>query len=137
MTNEQPAEYIGEEIELLREQEQLRQQRETFDQRKRQDSRWFLLKLVMGWASVVLLPGIGFTCGYVIFNHTEFTSATVTAATAALFVDTLGLIISVWRLVLGRGPDPLQPIEDTATPRDQTGLAGPSRRMSRRKAPSN
>jgi len=41
MTNEPPAEYIGEEIELLRAQEQLRQQRETFDQRKRQDSRWF------------------------------------------------------------------------------------------------
>lgn len=110
MTTQPPAEIIGDEIKLLEAQEQLRQRRETFDQRRRQDSRWFLLKLVMGWTSVVLLPGIGVTCGYVIFNFHDFEPATVTAATAALLVDTLGLVLSVWRLVLGKGHDPLQPI---------------------------
>lgn len=128
MTTEPPAEFISEEIELLRAQEQLRQQRETFDQHKRQDSRWFLLKLVMGWTSVVLLPGIGFTCGYVIFNHQHFSSATVTAATAALFVDTLGLVMSVWRLVLGKGPEPLQPIADAPASPQGVGLVGPNKR---------
>lgn len=130
MEDKRPVEPIGDEIALLREQELLRQQRETFDQRKRQDSRWFLLKLVMGWTSVVLLPGIGFICGYVIFNHAEFTSTTITAATAALFVDTLGLIMSVWRLVLGKGPDPLQPIGDTSAPHGQAGSVGAGSRRS-------
>jgi hypothetical protein len=132
MTTEPPAEFVAEEIELLRAQEQLRQQRETFDQRKRQDSRWFLLKLVMGWTSVVLLPGIGFTCGYVIFNYQDFSPPTVTAATAALFVDALGLVMSVWRLVLGKSPDPLQPIGDTPMPAAGASPASSGNRRARR-----
>jgi hypothetical protein len=136
MAAEPAAEFVREEIELLRAQEQLRQQRETFDQRKQHDSRWFLLKLVMGWTSVVLLPGIGFACGFVIFNHQDFNAATVTAATAALFVDTLGLVMSVWRLVLGKGPDPLEPIGDTLTQLTDaanpgSGRGGTSRRATR------
>ncbi|MGN2634597.1 hypothetical protein ACTD5D_00055 [Nocardia takedensis] len=109
-TTRRPSGIISDEIELLEAQERLRQSRETFDQRRRQDSRWFLLKLVMGWTSVVFLPGIAVTCGYVIFNFHDFDPATVTAATVALLVDTLGLVLSVWRLVLGKGHDPLQPI---------------------------
>lgn len=132
MATEPAAAFLGEEIELLRAQEQLRQQRETFDQHKRQDSRWFLLKLVMGWASVVLLPGIGFICGYVIFNYQDFSSATVTAATVALLVDTLGLVMSVWRLVLGKGPDQLKPLGDTLAPAAGAALTGLGRRGGRR-----
>jgi hypothetical protein len=81
---------------------------------------------------VVLLPGIGFTCAYVIFNYHDFSSATVTAATAALFVDTLGLVMSVWRLVLGKGPDPLQPIGDPPAPAAGAAAARPGRRVARR-----
>ncbi|GGO63136.1 hypothetical protein [Nonomuraea cavernae] len=131
MTPESSGGVVGEEIELLRAQEQLRQMQETFDQRKRQDGRWFLLKLVMGWTSVVLLPGIAFTSGWVIFNHQNFSSTTVAAVTAALLVDTLGLVLSVWRLVLGKGPDPLQPIGDT--PVLSAAVASPSTQTARRR----
>jgi hypothetical protein len=114
MTVEPAAEgRVRDEIALGTAQEHLRQQRETFDQRKRHDGRWFLLKLVMGWIAVALLPGIAVICGFVIFSPERYSTTTVAAATAALFVDTLGLVMSVWRLVLGKGPDPLQPVTDT------------------------
>jgi hypothetical protein len=133
MAVESTIEFVREQIELLKAQEQLRQQRETFDQRKRHDSRWFLLKLAMGWNAMLLLPGIGVVCSAVIFNHREFSPATVTAATAALFVDALGLVLNVWRLVLGKSPDPLQPIGNKT---DQSADASrPTSRGGARRAP--
>lgn len=114
MTTEQVTD-VCKEIALLQAQERLRQLRETFDQRKRQDARWFVLKLAMGWTSVALLPGIAFACGYVIVNHQHFSPGTETAAAAALFADALGLVISVWRLVLGRGLEPLKPLDELST----------------------
>jgi hypothetical protein len=50
-------------IALANEQEKLRQVSETFDQRKTQDARWFILRLAMGWIAVVFLPGIAFIFG--------------------------------------------------------------------------
>lgn len=92
---------VKETIALASEDEYLRQVRETFDQRKMQDARWNILRLVMGWIAVVLLPGVGVTAGWIIFHHASFTAATVTVATSTLLVDTVGLVISVWRIVLG------------------------------------
>jgi hypothetical protein len=109
---------IKETIALAGEQEYLRQARETFDQRKKQDGRWNILRLVMGWIAVVLLPGVGVTSGWIIFHHTEFSVETVTVATSTLLVDTVGLVISVWRIVLGTGPTALTPVVAAPT-RDQ------------------
>ncbi|WP_194831789.1 hypothetical protein [Nocardia sp. XZ_19_369] len=134
MTSEQPDEFAGVAIELARKQEQVRQLRETFNQRKKQDGRWFVLKLAMGWISVVLLPGIAITSGYIIFNFSDFEPATVTAATATLFVDTLGLVMSVWRLVLGKGHYPLQPIDDSAPTTPDAATVPVKRAASRRNA---
>jgi hypothetical protein len=97
-------------IGIARSQERLRQERETFDQKKRQDSRWFLLRLAMGWSAVVLLPAIGGISGWVIASHSHFSAGTVTLASSALFVDSLGLILAVWRIVLGVGPEDLVPV---------------------------
>jgi cytochrome c biogenesis protein CcdA len=97
-------------IVIARAQEQLRQERETFDQKKRQDGRWFLLRLAMGWSAVVLLPAIGGVSGWVIANHPNFAAGTVTLAASALFVDSIGLVLAVWRIVLGTGPEGLVPV---------------------------
>src|SRR6266851_2411997 len=78
-------------IERIR--ERLRQERETFDQHKLQESRWFILRQVMGYSAVVLLPVFMFVSSYILFNHAVFPGAVVTAAGAALLVDTLGLVI--------------------------------------------
>lgn len=97
-------------IVIARAQEQLRQERETFDQKKGQDGLWFALRLAMGWSAVVLLPMIGGVSGWVIAHHTAFAGSTVTLAASSLFVDSIGLVLAVWRIVLGAGPEGLVPV---------------------------
>lgn len=87
-------------VVLARATEQLRQERETFDQAKQHEGRWFVLRLVMGYAAVILLAAIMVVASYVLFNATQFPPAVVTAAGAALFVDVLGLLIAVWKIAL-------------------------------------
>jgi hypothetical protein len=101
---------VTETIEIANAQERLRQERETFDQRKEQDARYFKLRMAMGWIAVVLLPAIGVTCGWIIFHSHEFTSGTVGVAATALLVDALGLVVSVWKIVMGSGPQALEPV---------------------------
>lgn len=88
---------------LLRLEEQLRQERETFDHRKLQDSRWFSLRLRMGYTAAVMLPLVAMACAYVLFNHPQFPQSVVTSAGAALLVDVLGLVVAVWKVVLNPG----------------------------------
>ena len=88
---------------LLRVEEQLRQERETFDQRKEQEAQWFLLRLRMGYAAVILLPTIILISTYILFNYHTFPATVVTAAGGALFADVVGLIVAVWKVVLNPG----------------------------------
>jgi hypothetical protein len=87
-------------VVLARATEQLRQERETFDQAKQHEGRWFVLRLVMGYAAVLLLAAIMVVASYILFNALLFPTAVVTAAGAALFVDVLGLLIAVWKIAL-------------------------------------
>lgn len=112
---------IAETVTLARLQEQLRQERETFDQRKIHDRRWFYLKLAMGWSAVVLLPAVAVICGWIIVNHRAFTQTTVNTATVALLVDIVGVLVSVWRVVMGTGPASLAPVTKAETPGNQPG----------------
>jgi lipid-A-disaccharide synthase-like uncharacterized protein len=112
----EPSADVRDSIALEREAEQLRQERETFNQLKVQDNRWFLLRLVMGSVAVVLFPAIMFVCTWIIFHHQDFSSATVTVATTGLLGDSLGLVIAIWKLVLGtRGPERLAPVTQAPT----------------------
>lgn len=87
-------------IEIEHAIERIRQERETFNQRKKQDSQWFVLKLIMGFFSIILLAGILLFSVYVLLNNDDYPSSVVNSAGVALFVDILGLIISVWKIVL-------------------------------------
>ena len=87
-------------VVLARATEQLRQERETFDQARRHESLWFCLRLVMGYASVVLLAAIMIVASLILFRASQFPITVVTAAAAALFADVLGLLIAVWKIVL-------------------------------------
>jgi hypothetical protein len=89
--------------------ERLRQERELFDQQKAQDRRIFVLRMAMGWVAVALLVAICALAAYIILNHADFSAATVTAATSALLVEALGLVIGVWRVTVGKGPRELRP----------------------------
>jgi len=102
--------HIADTIALEQLQEHLRQVRETFDQRKSQDAWWFKLRLAMGVMAVVLVPTFMLVCTWIIVNHTAFDQLVVVAASGGLFADILGMILSVWRISLGRGPEPLAPV---------------------------
>ena len=100
---------------LLRLEERLRQERETFDQRKQQEARWFTLRLRMGYTAAFLLPVLAFICGVVLWRHGDFPPAVVTSAGAAFFVDVLGLLVAVWKVVLNPGSiTQLEPITSSS-----------------------
>jgi hypothetical protein len=87
-------------VEFARAAEQLRQEQETFNQQKAHENRWFTLRLVMGYTSVALLAVILFVSSYILFHQSQFSTAIQTAAGGALFVDAVGLVVSVWKGVL-------------------------------------
>jgi uncharacterized membrane protein YqjE len=91
-------------IDIEKASERIRQQRETFNQRKEQDSRWFTLKIIMGFSSIFLLGVIMLFSIYVIANYKEYTSTIVSSVSAALLIDILGLLICVWKIVLNSNP---------------------------------
>lgn len=80
--------------------EQLRQERDVFNLRKKQESRWFLLRLTMGYASVALLVIVIIISSIILFNSGNFPVFTVQAAGAALFADVVGLLLGIWKIVL-------------------------------------
>ena len=80
--------------------ERLRQEKESFDQHKLQSERWFQLRLIMGYVAVVLLPSIFILCVFIIIYHTYFSDTVVASATATLFVDAVGIVYSIWKIVL-------------------------------------
>ncbi|HCI8486973.1 TPA: hypothetical protein NP585_003276 [Klebsiella pneumoniae] len=97
--------------------EQLRQERETFDQAKKHDHWWFVLRLVMGFTSVILLISVMVVSVYILFKSTDFPSEVVTAAGASLFVDVLGMLIGVWKIALNpKSTSKLQPTTQSSIP---------------------
>jgi hypothetical protein len=102
---------IADTIAVEQATERLRQERETFDQKKAQDQRWFLLRFVMGSASVVVLLAIIAFCGFIILNYKDFPGPVLTIAVSALLVDVLGAMLAIWKVVIGsRTPDALAPV---------------------------
>ena len=87
-------------IKVSKAAEALRQESETFEQRKKHDRQWFCLKLIMGYAAIVLLVGIFAICAAIILNYQKYDTKIVGWAGPCLFTDILGLIFTVWKVVL-------------------------------------
>ena len=79
--------------------QRLSQEAETFKQHKLQEQQWFKLRLIMGYSSIVLLAIVMAVSVHILLNHKEFSNLVLTSAGAALFVDVLGLLIAIWRIV--------------------------------------
>ena len=102
---------------IERADEKLRQEREIFNQRRIHDSRWFHLRLIMGYTSVVLLGSVMAVASVILFNNSEYPQSVVTAAGAALFIDVLGMLIGVWKIVLApTSSGELQPVTEVELP---------------------
>lgn len=110
-------------VQIERAAEQLRQERELFDQQKAHDARWFCLRLVMGYSSVVLLVAVMFVASYILLNNQLFPTSVVTSAGAALFADVLGLLLGVWKIALN--PNYMTRLAPTTTA-ELPGLEGGS-----------
>jgi hypothetical protein len=87
-------------VEIERAAEKIRQEKETFNQQKDHVERWFKLRLTMGYTSVALLTGIMGICSFVLLRPTESPNFVLESAGGALFVDVLGLLVSVWKIAL-------------------------------------
>jgi hypothetical protein len=96
--------------------ERLRQERETFDQRKIEAIAWSRLRLVMGWTALVLLIGLCTGSIFVLFAHNAFPAAATTAAASTVLVQTVAVVVMVWRLAIGAGPPQLAPVTDVPKP---------------------
>lgn len=92
--------------------EHLRQKRESFDQQKKHDALHFYLKFAMGCVAVVMFPAIFFVCTEILFNYEEFEPAIVSSAAGAFFVDVVGLVVTVWKVVISsEAPQPIRPLD--------------------------
>ena len=86
-----------------RAREQLRQERETFEQTRAQVGRWFHLRLCMGYVGIALMGLIAAVSTYVILNPDRYAGHVLGIAATALLVDLVGLVVSIFRLVLHHG----------------------------------
>jgi hypothetical protein len=73
----------------------------------------------MGWVAVVLLPAIGGFSGWVIVHNADYPASTVGLAASALLIDSLGLVLSVWRIVFGSRSERLTPATHELVARDE------------------
>jgi hypothetical protein len=83
--------------------EQLRQEREAFDQAKAHEARWFTPRLTIGYAGIGLLFAIVLVSGYILLHPGCYATATIGIAATALLVDIVGLVASIFKLVLQQG----------------------------------
>ena len=54
----------------------------------------------MGYSSIAVLLGIMLVSAYIVLHAVSFSNTVITAAVAALFTDVLGLIVSIWKIVI-------------------------------------
>jgi hypothetical protein len=87
------------EVSKERVKERLRQEQETFNQHKAQEQRWFSLRLIMGYSALVVMVLVSVFAIYIIVNNTHFPPTVVNIVSGALFIDVLGLLVSVWKIV--------------------------------------
>jgi hypothetical protein len=118
-------------IDVLRYEEQLRQESLIFDERMKQDKRWFLLRLIMGYSCVAILLLVAVVTIYILLNYSLYSGEVVAAAAVALFSDIVGLAISVYKIVVNPDartrlePVTQVPLSEVASIRAAGGLTIP------------
>jgi len=81
--------------------EALHQTKDAYTLERDRKKHWFIMKLVMGYASVLMLLAVMLVSTWVILHPTDFPSYVVKSALAALFVDVLGILAYTWKIVFG------------------------------------
>jgi hypothetical protein len=102
-------------IALSKANESLRQEAAAFDQSLIQYRQWMRVRRAMLWTGVALLPAVMVVCTLILTYHERFTATTVSAASAALLVDSLGIVGAVWKGTIGLAA-PTVPVPITQMP---------------------
>jgi hypothetical protein len=107
--------------------QRLAQEQATFEQKKMQDARWFILKLAMGVLAALIIPTIIGICASIIYDPTQ-TSNVKLFGICTLFVDILGFAAALWRIVINPASvTQLAPVtgasEDLPIPIDRTSAS--------------
>ena len=97
-------------FELLWKQEEFRQVKESFDAWKRERTLWMVARAATLTISIILLPVICAVCTWIVFHSKDFSGETALAAASALVVEVLGLLLATYRTLVGKPPQPLQPV---------------------------
>ena len=87
-------------IEKANAEEKLRQIKASFDQNEKHKAQWNIIRLIMGVFAIIMLATVLIISFYILLYNEKFPSAVVISAGSALFIDILGLLISVWKFVL-------------------------------------
>lgn len=105
-------------VDIQQQAERLRQETETFNQLRKQDAQWFALRIVTGSVALVMFPTIFVFCAWILRNSSLFDRTVVIAASSALFVDILGMVIAAWKILLNpQTQGQLKPVTDKPLPR--------------------
>jgi hypothetical protein len=113
-------------ISIERAIERLRQERESFELSKKQASRWLVLRLVIGYSSIGVFLVVAVAALWTLTHYQNFPIFVVGGASSALFVDALGLVISVWKVVFNLNfYAPLTPVTREDTLRESTTADNP------------
>ena len=99
---------------LAQAEERLRQQRLMADEKIARARSFRRLQLAAGWTAVLMLLSIATVCIVIIVNYEHVPPQLLTGASAALFVDVLGLLVAAWRsMLVKKAPDePLSPVTE-------------------------
>ena len=74
----------------------------------------------MGYVAAVSLPVLAVFCVVVLLSHEVFPGTVVASAGGVLFVDVVGIVATVWKVVLG------EPINRRLEPTTDVESADPS-----------
>lgn len=84
-------------------------------------------------AALVLVLAV---CVYILMNTKAFPPTVATAASATLFVDVVGLVATIWKVVLAPGTAALAPVtRTTPQPKAIATLSAPSTKSAVRRRP--
>jgi len=102
--------------------QRLQQEQDTFEQKKAQDARWFVLRMAMGILAMLVIPAMVAICVLIIADPHQDGMVKRLAA-SSLLVDILGLMGAVWRVILNpRSVSQLAPVTGADEPRNQAPM---------------
>jgi len=109
-------------VRLAQANQRLEQERKVFDRSLERDRKLTRVQTAMSWIILIMLPSVAVACIVVFINASALPVSVVTSASAAFFVDVVGVVIAGYKALLpARSPDALlvattaDPFSPTAT----------------------